>query len=189
MLAEKAQFDIEQNEKSSDELLKVSLPTEAEGQKFAQALAQSCLKSNVFDQGVVLYLLGDLGAGKSFTVRHFIQYFAPNQKVKSPTYTLVESYPLNVEGKMGAMMAHHFDLYRLCDPEELEFLGIRDLLTPPYAALIEWPQKGEPYTPQADLELNLQPKPYQGGQVGREALITTKTSKGLEVLQVLKELV
>lgn len=192
MLAEKAQLDIaqsDQNEKSSADSLKVSLPTEAEGQKFAQALAQSCLKSNVFEQGVVLYLLGNLGAGKSFTARHFIQYFAPNQKVKSPTYTLVESYPLSVEDGMGAMTAHHFDLYRLCDPEELEFIGIRDLLTPPYAALIEWPQKGEPFTPEADLELNLQPKPYQGGQAGREALIMAKTSKGLEALQVLKELV
>ncbi len=68
--------------------------------------------------------------------------------MKSPTYTLVETYPT----EHGPIL--HFDLYRLCDPEELEFLAIRDLMTPPFIALVEWPSKGAGILPEADYALN-----------------------------------
>lgn len=127
-----------------------TLENESQTILFAQCLArayQSCFSSH---QGLVVYLKGDLGAGKSFFSRAFIQFFLPQQKVKSPTYTLVESY----QAPFTAI--HHFDLYRLGDPEELEYLAIRELLMEPFIALIEWPQKGEGVLPDADLLIELQ---------------------------------
>lgn len=99
--------------------------------------------------GLVVYLDGDLGAGKTSFSRAFIQEFLPGQRVKSPTYTLVESY------LTPSVTLYHFDLYRLCEPEELEYIGIRDLLVSPFIALIEWPSKGQGALPKADLELSL----------------------------------
>ncbi|VAW49728.1 tRNA threonylcarbamoyladenosine biosynthesis protein TsaE [hydrothermal vent metagenome] len=117
---------------------------------FAQSLARAYQQQQAENKALVIYLQGDLGAGKSFFSRAFIQYFLPEQKVKSPTYTIVESYQAS-ESTM-----HHFDLYRLSDPEELEYLAIRDLLTEPFVALVEWPQKGEGVLPNADILMTLQ---------------------------------
>jgi tRNA threonylcarbamoyladenosine biosynthesis protein TsaE len=116
----------------------------------ARALADACVHSDAINRGVVVYLEGDLGAGKSFFSRAFIQNFLPGQKVKSPTYTIVESY------NASKVTIHHFDLYRLCDPEELEYLAIRDLLVGHYVALVEWPQKGSPLFPDADIVIEMQ---------------------------------
>ena len=116
----------------------------------AHAFATACESSNALNTGLVVYLEGDLGAGKSFFSRAFIQCFLPGQKVKSPTYTIVESY------NASNVTIHHFDLYRLCDPEELEYLAIRDLLMGSFVALVEWPQKGEPIFPEADVVIALQ---------------------------------
>ncbi len=118
--------------------------------QLAQAFALACESSNALNTGLVVYLKGDLGAGKSFFSRAFIQSFLPEQKVKSPTYTIVESY------NASNVTIHHFDLYRLCDPEELEYLAIRDLLMGSFVALVEWPQKGEPIFPDADVVIELQ---------------------------------
>lgn len=135
-----------------------TLESESDTVLFAQTLAQAyvdCCLSGGMEQGassqaLMVYLKGDLGAGKSFFSRAFIQTFLPEQKVKSPTYTIVESY------KTPLITLHHFDLYRLSDPEELEYLAIRDLLTPPFVALVEWPQKGAGVLPDADVLITLQ---------------------------------
>ena len=127
-----------------------TLENSSETTLFAQILAQVYQQQRVENKGLVIYLQGDLGAGKSFFSRAFIQFFLPQQKVKSPTYTIVESYQTPVG------WVHHFDLYRLSDPEELEYLAIRDLLTPPFVALVEWPQKGEGVLPKADILIQLQ---------------------------------
>ncbi len=116
---------------------------------FAQSLAKLCDKLDVATPGLVVYLQGELGAGKTSFSRAFIQTFLPGQRVKSPTYTLVESYAT------ANMTLFHFDLYRLCEPEELEYIGIRDLLVTPFIALVEWPSKGQGVLPKADLVLNL----------------------------------
>ncbi len=137
------------------------LADEAATQAFAEACAEMCRDESAFQSGLVVYLQGDLGAGKSFFSRAFIQCFLPNQKVKSPTYTLVETYPT----EHGPIL--HFDLYRLCDPEELEFLAIRDLMTPPFIALVEWPSKGAGILPEADLRIELAPE-----DTGRKISIT-----------------
>lgn len=131
--------------------LTVLLENEMATAKLAKQLAQ--FSQGLFAQGqasLMVSLQGDLGAGKSYFARQFIQYFLPTQKVKSPTYTLVETYPLKFA------TVQHFDLYRLTDSEELEYLGIRDLLLPPVIGLVEWAEKGEGYLPPFDLVLSFE---------------------------------
>ncbi|MDY6468369.1 tRNA (adenosine(37)-N6)-threonylcarbamoyltransferase complex ATPase subunit type 1 TsaE [Acinetobacter faecalis] len=146
----------------------LQLNSENDTQNLAKILASH------FNKGVV-YLIGDLGAGKTTLTRYLLQSMGHQGSVKSPTYTLVEPY--NISGKD----VFHFDLYRLNDPYELELMGIRDYLETENALfLFEWPSKGGEEIPEAELIINIE---KSEDELTR---IVTLTSSSSELQQALE---
>ena len=113
--------------------------TEQFGAKLFNALPSKCL----------VFLYGDLGAGKTTLVRGFLRAAGYSGTVKSPTYTLVEEYTI------GHRKIFHFDLYRVVDPEELEWIGINDYMDQDSVCFIEWPDKGLSFLPEPDSVITL----------------------------------
>lgn len=126
------------------------------------------------DQPVWIYLSGDLGAGKTTLVRGFLRARGYSGRVKSPTFTLVEEY-LFPEWRLV-----HFDLYRLEDPEELEWIGIRDYFEGCCVCFVEWPDRGEGFLPQPDLMIHIK---IEGEN--RSAVFDPKSQAGSELSQAL----
>ncbi len=117
--------------------------------------------------GGMIYLQGDLGAGKTTLSRGFMRAFGYNGPVKSPTYTLVEPYEFEL------CNIYHFDLYRLADPEEVAYLGTDEYFAESNLCLVEWAEKGEKWLPPADLVIDIADE-----GTGRRLTCQSLTEKG-----------
>jgi tRNA threonylcarbamoyladenosine biosynthesis protein TsaE len=123
--------------------------------------------AGVLEAPCVIYLRGDLGAGKTALARGILRGLGHGGAVRSPTYTLLEPYEL------AGIRIYHLDLYRLGDPEELEYLGLRDLLDGESVLLVEWPERGAGCLPPEDLEIRID----HAGE-GRDLRLLPRTSAG-----------
>jgi tRNA threonylcarbamoyladenosine biosynthesis protein TsaE len=128
--------------------MQVYLPSEAAQLDCGRALAEQLRGQN----GVV-FLRGDLGAGKTTLVRGLLRGLGHQGSVRSPTYTLIEPY------EVGDQRVYHLDLYRLGDPQELEYLGLRDLLDGEGLVLVEWPERGVGMLPEPELVIEIEHAP------------------------------
>ncbi len=135
---------------------------------FAHRLASGLCK------GLVIYLHGDLGAGKTTLVRGVLRALGYEGRVKSPTYTLLETY------QAGGFELRHFDLYRLNDEEEWEVAGFRDEFNGENIFFIEWPDRAASLLPPADLDIHLAP-----AESGRTLAVTAYSTQGKSCLNAL----
>ena len=120
----------------------------------------------------VIFLQGPLGAGKTTLIRGLLQGLGYDSAVKSPTYTLVETYALPTH------TIYHWDMFRIKDPEELEFMGIRDYSQEPAWWLVEWPEQVVEMLPKADLTITIE---VEG--TGRQVLLEPHTAKGQQLCE------
>jgi tRNA threonylcarbamoyladenosine biosynthesis protein TsaE len=142
-------------------MLRFDLPNEAATIALAQDLAPALL------DGGVVYLRGELGAGKTTFARALLRAMGVGERVKSPTYSLLERYVVNGRD------AFHLDLYRIADAGELEWLGLDELDAPGTIVLVEWPERGRGALPKPDLEITLEHE----GQ-GRRASLDAASVRG-----------
>lgn len=138
--------------------------TLALGRELAQALPG----------GMVAFLYGDLGAGKTTFARAFLRALGVGERVKSPTYSLVEGY------EIGDRRAFHLDLYRIADPGELEWLGLDSLAEPGAIVLVEWPERGAGALPPVDLALH-----FRHADGGRAVRLEARTPMGRRLVEAL----
>ena len=127
--------------------------------------------AEAFRPKMTITLRGDLGAGKSTLSRGLLQSLGHQGAVKSPTYTLVEPYDLDI----GTVF--HFDLYRVIDPEELDYIGFSDYLLQGSLSLIEWPERGDGYLSDVDVCVDI-----EHHRIGRDVTVTAQTLSGAEFL-------
>ncbi|MBU3583359.1 tRNA (adenosine(37)-N6)-threonylcarbamoyltransferase complex ATPase subunit type 1 TsaE [Polynucleobacter sp. 15G-AUS-farblos] len=146
-------------------------------QKLAASLSQYLQKPRTH---LNIALEGDLGAGKTTFARYLIQGMGHEGKVKSPTYTLCEPYPLQLNDQ--EITAYHFDLYRMKDPLEWQEAGFGEYFDAPGFCLIEWPEKAEGTLPPFDMLIQLSAGAEENE---RHILIEAKAANGMNVLQAL----
>ncbi len=128
----------------------------------------------VLAQGALVFLNGNLGAGKTTLSRGLLRGLGHSGPVKSPTYTLVETY------SPAGHTVHHFDLYRLVDAEELEYMGIRDYLASDVLCLVEWPERGAGVLPAPDLCLEI-----SGSGDSRTVQLRANTERGEQLIALI----
>lgn len=123
------------------------LPDESATDALGAALARA------LQPGLVIYLNGDLGAGKTALTRALLRALGHTGTVKSPTYTLSEPYRVMLDGKSLSVI--HYDLYRMSSPEEFLDAGFREDFDGQNVCIVEWPEKGEPVLPAPDIRVLL----------------------------------
>lgn len=148
--------------------LAIALPGEAATVALAQRLAPALL------DGGVVFLRGELGAGKTTFARALLRALGVGERVKSPTYSLLERYMVNDRD------AFHLDLYRIADAGELEWLGLDELDAPGTLVLVEWPERGRGALPSPDLEVTL-----EHDDAGRRAYLTPVSERGRRWMTIL----
>lgn len=149
-----------------DQEITIHLPDTAATENLGARIA------GIAETPVVMFLSGQLAAGKTTFTRGFLRARGHAGAVKSPTFTLVESYELQ------SRALHHFDLYRIEDAEELEYIGLDEYFTGTADCLVEWPERGADVLPPPDLHLHLSVV----GQ-SRDARVLAATMLGRELLQ------
>ena len=123
--------------------MRLELASELETTQLGRTLAEALVWP------FVLFLKGDLGAGKTTLMRGLVQSLGHEGRVKSPTYGIAETYAINEKSCV------HMDLYRIADPDEIEYLGVLDNLGDKSLLAVEWPEKGAEGLPAPDLELEM----------------------------------
>ena len=141
------------------------LPDEAATLAFGAALAQA------LKPGLVIFLMGDLGAGKTTLTRGVLRALGYGGKVKSPTYTLVELYTVS------RLYLYHFDFYRFADPQEWEDAGFREHFNAETVCFVEWPEKAGEFLPIPDLRIRIEAQ-----QNGRSLHVHAETEAGKQCL-------
>lgn len=121
-----------------------------------------------------VFLEGDLGTGKTTLARGILRGLGHRGAVRSPTYTLIEPY------EIASRRLYHLDLYRLSDPEELDYLGLRDIAAEDAVLLVEWPERGTGALPAPDLRIRLEYLPE-----GRRLTLTGESESGHALAQAL----
>ncbi|WP_323140172.1 tRNA (adenosine(37)-N6)-threonylcarbamoyltransferase complex ATPase subunit type 1 TsaE [Massilia phyllosphaerae] len=128
--------------------IRTYLPDEDATRALGGALARA------LEPGLVLYLHGDLGAGKTALTRALLHAAGHQGAVKSPTYTLSEPYRISLGGQPVDLI--HYDLYRMSSPEEFLDAGFREDFNGHNICIVEWPEKGEPVLPPPDVNVLLE---------------------------------
>lgn len=149
----------------------IFLADEAATVGLGRQLAEGFMQQN---RGATVFLDGTLGAGKTTFCRGVLAALGHSSAVKSPTYTLVEPYDL------ASATVYHFDLYRLAEPEELEYMGIRDYFSETTLRLVEWPERGAGVLPKPDLKVHI-----DVSGTGRLASIHAESELGKKIVGAL----
>lgn len=157
---------------------RLQLPDELSTERLGKALANAIDKNKpaVISEGLNIRLVGELGAGKTYLMRSVLRALGFDGRVKSPTFSLLESY------KVDGFTVNHFDFYRFEDPVEFEEAGFRENFGPARLTATEWTSKAEPYVPAPDLTICLKTQ-----DEGRLCEITADSPLGINVLNSIKE--
>lgn len=148
----------------------IVLHNEQASESFALALAQ------VVTAPMILTFSGEIGVGKTTIIRAFLKSLGVTSAIKSPTFSLIETY------EQPQAVIHHFDLYRICDEIELEYIGFRDYFTTNSICLIEWPERAPCFLECVDVALELTRQGY-----GRHLSMRSLSTIGQQLLEHLGE--
>lgn len=160
-------------EKILNVYLEDEIATEAFGRKIADSIKTH--RDTILGNGLNLRLDGDLGAGKTYLIRSCLRALGFEGRVKSPTFTLLETYTID------GLRWNHFDFYRFETPEEFDDAGFREAFGPGQVTACEWSEKAYPYVPDADILIR-----YTIADEGRDLELTAMSTLGEDILKDLK---